>query len=367
MNKKNIKDIIENYIRNLDFINDDVNKEYTKWISVKYFRDNFDIDAPDFAEMFKKAIKEATWLIDNSRVCPSNGIVKLASNPELTETIRDLFKMLYDDDGGDLKARQSRINKFVTEINNLLDEYESGKWKFKQEFRNALCYLTLMFPADNYFYKYTQAKRFSECIEYGQEIGSGSYFDLGAYYSMCDLLVEQIKNTPELIVEFNKRLKDSMETEDDYHILAFDIIYCAVVYDLYMGIVINKQKKLTEAEKETILKRQGYNEQLMEYRRKFYSLEDDMSEISEINIVGIKINHKKYGEGRVVSQDKSTVEISFNDVTKEFQFPTAFTKGLVSLNDETVAKYFVELYELEKQLKYYGNQIKAVERALQRL
>ena len=58
-------------------------------------------------------------------------------------------------------------------------------------------------------FKATQAKEFMYCIEYGDDFGSGESFSLKKYYNMCDLLVDEIKNTPELTSLHENRLTDT--------------------------------------------------------------------------------------------------------------------------------------------------------------
>ena len=81
-----------------------------KWKAVYHFKKNFDIKAENFYEMFKYAMSESSIIINNGTVQPINGILKLISHEP--ETMRSLFSMLYEDDGGDLDKRQDRIEKF---------------------------------------------------------------------------------------------------------------------------------------------------------------------------------------------------------------------------------------------------------------
>lgn len=74
MNRKNLSQILSNYIDSFELINNETNAEYYKWEAVKHFRDNWDIDAPDFADMFKEAVKATDNLINNRIVQPTNQI-----------------------------------------------------------------------------------------------------------------------------------------------------------------------------------------------------------------------------------------------------------------------------------------------------
>ena len=143
MDFENLKHIFNKYIEKFDEINNAEHREYYKWEAVKHFKDHFNIDTPDFATMFKNAVKETYNLIDNSVKQPTGGIIKLAERPELTETIRQMFKDLYADDGGDIDLRQKKIEIFLDKCAVLLNTYEKGKWKYEQEMRAVLFYLVL--------------------------------------------------------------------------------------------------------------------------------------------------------------------------------------------------------------------------------
>lgn len=124
--------------------------------------------------MFKQSMSLTSNLINNSRVSPTNGIVKLAEIPELTETVRESFRELFADDGGDITERQNRIENFRDKINELLEKYEPEKWKYSQEFRTVLFYLNMYRPSENYLFKATEAKKFMYCTEYGDDFGTTS-------------------------------------------------------------------------------------------------------------------------------------------------------------------------------------------------
>lgn len=86
----------------------DGNNEGYKWRAVSCFMENWDIDADDFASMFKSSMKDTSNLIDNATVQPIGGILLLLKHPEEIEFVRKCFRDLYTDDGGNLEARQEK-------------------------------------------------------------------------------------------------------------------------------------------------------------------------------------------------------------------------------------------------------------------
>ena len=366
MNSNNLQSLLQNYMDNFEVINDDKNEEYYKWEAVKHFKDNWDVEAENFAEMFKEAVRLTYNLINNHIVQPTNGIVKLAERPELTEKVRTAFKNLFQE-CDDIDVRQDKIYAFIDNINGLLNEYESGKWKYTQDMRTCIFYLSLMHPDKNYMFKATQAKEFMYCIEYGDDFGSGENFSLKKYYNMCDLLVEEIKNNPELIEMHESRMTDSMYEDDDYHILAYDIIYSGIVYNLYSNITIVKPNK---ASKEEFQKATRINEliaQIETEKNEANELINQRTEFDYFSAVGLEVEHKKFGTGKVVVHDGSIVEVEFSEGIKKFQLPAGFTSGFLKIESEEIMTLFTKMDSLDKQIADKKSSIRTKEIELSRL
>ena len=367
MNRENLRSLIQNYISNFELINDDKNEEYYKWVAVKHFHDNWDISAGNFAEMFKESVKLTYNLINNHIVQPTSGIVKLAEREELTDKVRGAFTELFEDDDNDIDARQDKIYAFIETINKLLDEYEPGRWKYTQDMRTVIFYLSLMYPEKNYMFKATQAKEFMYCIEYGDDFGSGESFSLKKYYNMCDLLVEEIKNTPELISLHESRLTDTMYTDDDYHILAYDIIYSGIVYNLYSNITIVKPSKVGNDEYKKMTRKNEILAQLEADKTELNEVINQRAEFDFFSAVGLEVEHKKFGSGKVVIHDGPIIEVEFSEGIKKFQLPAGFTGGFLKIESEEIMTLFTEMDELDKQIKEKKSKIHIAEIEIERL
>lgn len=364
MNVNNFNIIIQEYINHFELINNDEHREFSKWYAFKRYKDKFDINADDFALMFKDAIKEAAWLVDNAFVCPTNGVAYLASKEETKEHIRDLFIELYSEDNGDLIVRQNKIFNFRDKFNDLLNKYEPNKWKYKQDFRCVLLYLTLMYPEQNYLFKSSQANPFRECIEFTDSFGSGEDFSLKKYYQMCDAIVDKINDTPELVEMHKSRINNDMYQDINYHLLAFDIIYCAVAYGMYAGIEIRKPSKMTKSEREEYARQQDLQNQLVEVQAELNTQYEIFDDIQDVSIVGMKIEHKDYGVGTVIEQNGTIVSIEFNSKIMKFQFPTAFKVGKLVVEDETIIEFFTQLFETTNTIKKLEERISSIKRRI---
>ena len=69
--------------------------EKYKWIAVKHFQDNWDIDAPNFAAMLKNALAKTGNLLVSVNNFPARMITEFAqADPE---KVRAMFKNLFDE------------------------------------------------------------------------------------------------------------------------------------------------------------------------------------------------------------------------------------------------------------------------------
>lgn len=339
MNKERLNNLVTQYINNFDILNDEAHNENMKWDAVYHYKTNFDINAENFYEMFKYAMSESSIIINNGTVQPVNGILKLISHEEAT--MRNLFKMLYEDDGGDIDKRQDRIERFVDEANKLLEKYERGKWKYKQDFRSVLAYLVFYKPEENYFYKSSQCQPFFRYLEYSEEIGYGQYFKLSRYYKMCDEVRDAVASHQDLMDTHNTRWSKTGNTEDNLHILVFDIIYCSIVYDYYehesyKRIIRKSKADLVQEQLEVAI--EAMRSELEELEAQLENEQKILDEIPDINIEGQDVKHKMFGVGTVIKQTGSYIEVKFASKTSKFIITMAFIDGFLSSTDSTIVE-----------------------------
>ena len=172
MNKDNLQQVFSNYISKFEVLNNPENDETFKWEVIQRFQDDFDIDAEDFAEMLQQILKGSANLIDVANQQPLAGLVSFAK--EEPETVRAMFRALYEDDNGDLTVRQAKIRDFIEASQELLDKYSPGSWRYVNDQRSVKTYLFLNDPEHNYLYKYTQATEFADCVGFYEDWGSGT-------------------------------------------------------------------------------------------------------------------------------------------------------------------------------------------------
>lgn len=358
MNIERLNAIIDTYIDQFDVINNDDHFENMKWVAVHHFKKNFDINATDFYEMFKYAMSESSIIINNGTVQPVNGVLKLIGYEP--ETMRNLFAMLYADDGGDLDKRQSKIEHFVDEANKLLEKYERGKWKYKQDFRSVLAYLVFYQPEQNYFYKSSQSQPFFRYLEYGEEIGYGQYFKLSRYYRMCEEVREYLATHEALIARHNERWNRVGDPEDNLHILTFDIIYCSIVYGFYeyqhyMKVIKRSKADIAQQNLETEIEIKRGELEVLE--ADLEREQDVLDNIPEILVEGQTVRHKMFGNGKVIKQNGSYIEVEFASRTSKFIITMAFMNGFLTSEDASILE---RCKQLEAAIDVCGKLEKAI-------
>ena len=240
MNNNNLQQIFAHYIEHFDFFNNAKNNENFKWEAVKAFQ-NFDFaDTTDFAKRLSDLHSVSSVLLDSSRQFPFSAICRYVKEPENVEIVSKMFCDLFADDGGDLKARQRRIDAFIAESEKLREKYFESAGLYACDQRAAMMFLFLKRPDENYPVKNTQAKEFADCVEFYDDWGTYTDFRLDTYYRMCNEITREVKNCAELLkvdaTRFEGERGDMRYSDPEKHILTFDIIYCSMTYNLYDGI-----------------------------------------------------------------------------------------------------------------------------------
>lgn len=112
MNINNLSKILEQYVLNFDKLNRSVEEggddEGYKWRVQNAFAESWDIDAEDFPAMFNAATGDIakTNLINNATVQPLGGIGLLLKQEDEIEFVREEFRKLFSDDGGDIDDKE---------------------------------------------------------------------------------------------------------------------------------------------------------------------------------------------------------------------------------------------------------------------
>ena len=356
MNQKNLQVIFKKYIDHFERINSVENDENYKWEIAQKFQE-FDVDAPDFADMLLRMLKISENLIDSSQQLPFYALVDYARKEP--ETVREMFRALFADEHLDVEAKQATIVAFIEASEELRKKYSPDSRLYMNNQRSVMMYLFLKYPNSNYGYKASQAKSFADCIEFYDDWGPMNDFNLGISCRMCDQLVEEIKKCDALVATHKSRYENTdrnFHADENLHILALDIIYSSQVYNFYDGMTfapINAQarklhfervKKANEL-KEALEKAQAADALLTEAREYFIKAFETIK----------TVKHKAFGEGTVESFDGSILAVYFPkvDATKKLGLTMSLQNKLIICE----AEGFTEAVEKYSDVMKYEHQI----------
>lgn len=299
----------------------------------------FDPTAEDLAGQLQMLSEAVNGLIDSSRLQPTGGLLLLLEHEEETDFVRDSLKTLLEKDDGDLVDRQYRIEHFVEDINRHLALHLPKIEIYRQNFSSALGYLAVLRPAENYFYKPIVADNWAMSIEFSEDFGRAKTFSLRRYYNMCDELREALERYPFILEKHAKRRQDmQIVTEDDLHMLVYEIMQCTDSYHLD-----TKRVKMTVKER---LSRAVIREERNSIIEKLLEIENRIDELGDRDslpdLTGQTVYHKAFGQGMVRTCADGRIEVAFGEALKKFQYPDAFAAGFLSSDAEENMQAFRE-------------------------
>lgn len=195
MNTDTLHELINRYEYNFDLINSDEHDELFKWKAMKVWRDEWfkpDDAFASFAERFTAAKREFSLFMDNSRMHPSTGVIKLWEKEP--ETVERLFnEVLFADTQGNASVVQDNMDRFLDEYEALRCKCFPRNWSYKQDRHSASVFLAMNDPDFNFVFKSSEAHTMAKYLDFGFTIGSGINFRLPNYYRLCEEIVSALK------------------------------------------------------------------------------------------------------------------------------------------------------------------------------
>lgn len=365
MNKTNLQVIFKKYIDNFEFLNNSENDETYKWEIAQAFQ-SVDLDADDFAEMLTNLWKLTSNLIDSSQQLPFYAMVDYARKEP--ETVREMFRKLYADEHLDCDAKQKTIAEFISASEELRMKYYPDSRLYINNQRSVMMYLFLRYPDSNYGYKASQAKSFADCIEFYDDWGPMTDFRLDIFYRMCDQLIEEIKANEALVATHKSRFENTdryLYPDENYHILALDIIYTSQAYNFYGDMTfapINAQARKLHFER--VAKAKELADAVEKAKEAAEALAKAKEYLDKVLTKGATVKHRMFGEGSVEKCTGTIVSVYFPKAneTKHLGLVVAVGNGLLTLESEEATTTLREfLPVLSKEQDIPKNLARAVE------
>ena len=349
MDRENFDAIIARYLEKFALTNAKPHEEYFKWQAIDCFQTNWNIDAEDLYDSFTRAVAKTDVLLDGGHSAPSSGIKSLLKLPEEVETVREAFrKLLYTE--CDEKARDLLVEEFIQTVNARIKAHWPNDSYRPQTTRSALCYLALARPDRDFFYMFTKAENWAYFTEFGFDIGSGSNFSLPIYYRMCNELVDAIRESDALRRCNEERMQAAgVSLSDDFHTLAYDIMYCATTYGLYVDLPTYEAKGVKYR-----IQRAAERQVLAELQAAASSAKKALDAflagiVPPPALTGQAVRHSSFGAGTILDQTGDHLTVRFGDTVKTLLSSTAFGKNFLTLEDPELFARFLAAEEAAKQ------------------
>ena len=193
------------------------NEKY-KWEAIKWFQDNWDIDATDFAEMLNRSLGKTYNLLTSANNFPKGMIVGFAK--AAPEEVRAMFISLFDEN----QDVYERISDFKRQSSVFLEKYGNGATQHYQ-YENAIStYLWLRYPNKYYIYKFGEVKIVADKLNSNLSFKKGAYADnIRNFLKLYGGISEALKADDELVNLFRSQLTDDCYPDPELKTLTIDV------------------------------------------------------------------------------------------------------------------------------------------------
>lgn len=211
-----LKDVLAQYKQS--FVSTQWGNEKYKWEAVKWFQDNWDVNASDFPEMLSRSLDKTFNLRASNNNFPKGMIVGFAK--AAPEEVRAMFIALFDESQDVFE----RMNAFKMQSSILLEKYGNGAAQHYQ-YENAIStYLWLRYPDKYYIYKFGEVKTVSSELESDYRFKKGAYADnIRNFLRLYDEISAALKEDTELVNLFQSQLTDTCYPDPELKTLTIDV------------------------------------------------------------------------------------------------------------------------------------------------
>ena len=192
--------------------------EKFKWEAIKWFHDNWDINAADFAEMLGRSLGKTYNLLASNNNYPKGMIVSFAK--AAPEEVRAMFIDLFDEN----RDLIERIEAFKDKSIILLGKYGNGAAQHYQTENAITTYLWLRYPDKYYIYKYSEVR--SVAVELGTDyhFKKANYDDnIRDFLKLYDEINSFLKSDDDLVKLFQSQLTNTCYPDPELKTLTIDV------------------------------------------------------------------------------------------------------------------------------------------------
>ena len=221
---KKIRFVITHYKANFATVNA---QERYKWEAIHWYKQHWNIDAPDFAKMLATAFSKASNLLASGMYYPYKMITEYANaNPE---AVREIFRILHNEQlplvdryqtfKQSCESRIEQLKQTMPDRNKPLNHY--------QDPRAVMVYLTFQYPEKYYLFKSTMYSTFRDRIGFvePQSAKKSVMQKIENYSQMCDVILAEVRKDAELLSMHKSRLDNTCYQDEALHLLTMDIVF----------------------------------------------------------------------------------------------------------------------------------------------
>ena len=250
-------------------------EEKYKWMAVKCFQDNWDIDSKDFPNMLKKSLALTGNLLASNNNFPAKMIQTFAE--DYPNEVRNMFKMLFNEN----LNLCDRIDSFKETSDILLERYNKQNSRHFQSENSISTYLWLRYPDKYYIYKYSEIKSVSEKLKSDCIIKKGRYRDnIINFLSFYDDVCKELNKDSELKNLLKSQLDDTCYEDSYLKTMTIDFGFY-ISRNFNTSSNGNSEKNISKIDTEHIGSK--ISEKIDSSKNRVYEERIDFSKITDIN------------------------------------------------------------------------------------
>ena len=201
-----------------DFVSRQWGEEKYKWEAVKWFQDNWEINATDFADMLERSLDKTFNLLASNNNFPKGMIVEFAKSAP--EEVRAMFIALFDES----RDIFERMDAFKMRATVLLGKYGNGAKQHYQSENAISIYLWLRYPDKYYIYKFGEVKTAASQLKSDYRFKKGAYAEnIRNFLKLYDEISVVLKEDTELVSLFQSQLTDTCYPDPELKTLTTDV------------------------------------------------------------------------------------------------------------------------------------------------
>ncbi|WP_026494522.1 hypothetical protein [Butyrivibrio sp. WCD3002] len=111
-----------------------------------------------------------------------------------------------------------------------------------------------------------------------------------------------------------------------------------------------RTKRTKELLEENLKKVEELSNEHESLEKEISAIDGEDKALGDKDVVGMDIEHEKFGKGKIAKQDGKYIEVQFKDVIKKFVLPGAIADGYLRIDDEELIDYFKKKNDVHNRM-----------------